>query len=126
MSPQGDRREEQTMTWDPFPRRGEVLRAVVEVANSRRDGVLPMELPGVAETFGDETALVAALQLRWHTRLAGQIERALCDEPAKRETAVLTAGRRPASELAGVRAILDACTDQPFDIEMAQALTRAN
>jgi hypothetical protein len=114
------------MTWDAFHRRGEVLRTVIEVANSRRDGVLPMELPGVAETFGDETALVAALQLRWHTRLAGQIERALCDEPAKLETAVLTAWRRTASELAGVRAILDACTEQPIDSEMAEALTRAN
>ncbi len=114
------------MTWDAFHRRGEVLRTVIEVANSRRDGVLPMELPGVAETFGDETALVAALQLRWHTRLAGQIERALCDEPAKLETAVLTAWRRTASELAGVRAILDACAEQPTDSEMAEALTRAN
>ena len=39
-------------TWDSFHRRGEVLRAVVEEANVRRDGVIPMELPGVAETFG--------------------------------------------------------------------------
>jgi hypothetical protein len=122
----GYRREEQTMTWDAFHRRGEVLRNVIEVADSRRDGVLPMELPGVAETFGDETALVAALQLRWHTRLSGQIERALCDEPAKLETAVLTAWRRTASELPGIRAILDACTEQPADSEMAEALTRAN
>lgn len=114
------------MTWDAFHRRGEVLRTVIEVANSRRDGALPMELPGVAEAFGDETALVASLQLRWHTRLAGQIERALCDEPAKLETAVLTAWRRTASELPGVRAILDACTEQPADSEVAEVLTRAN
>ena len=65
------------MTWDAFHRRGDVLRAVVAEANRRRDGVLPMDLPGVAETFGDELDLVAALQLRWHTRLAGRIERAL-------------------------------------------------
>jgi hypothetical protein len=114
------------MTWDAFHRRGEVLRTVVEVANNRRDGVLPMELPGVAETFDDETALVAALQLRWHTRLAGQIERALSNEPANLESAVLTAWRRTASELAGVRAILDSCTEQPLDDDMAEALTRAN
>ena len=67
------------MTWDAFHHRGDVLRSVVEEANARRDGVLPMDLPGVAETFGDETALVAALQLRWHTRLAGRIERSLMD-----------------------------------------------
>jgi hypothetical protein len=114
------------MTWDAFHRRGEVLRTVVEVANGRRDGVLPMELPGVAETFADEAALVAALQLRWHTRLAGRIERALSDEPAALETAVLDAWRRTASELPGVRAILDACTEQPTDTAMADALTRAN
>ena len=46
-------------TWDSFHHRGEVLRAVVEEANARRDGVLPMELPGVAETFGDEFNLIA-------------------------------------------------------------------
>ena len=114
------------MTWDAFHRRGQVLRTVVEVANSRRDGVLPIQLPGVAETFGDESALVAALQLRWHTRLAGQIERALCEEPAQLETAVLTAWRRTASELPGVRAILDASTERPIDAEMDKALTRAN
>ena len=114
------------MTWDAFHRRGEVLRTVVEVANSRRDGAIPMQLPGVAEAFGDATSLVAALQLRWHTRLAGQIERALCDEPAQLETAVLTAWRRTASELPGVLAILDTCTEQPTDPRMAEALTRAH
>jgi hypothetical protein len=84
------------------------------------------ELPGVAETFGDETALVAALQLRWHTRLAGQIERALCDEPADLANGVLTAWRRTASELPGVRAILDASTEHPADPQMRGALARAN
>ena len=42
------------------------------------------------------------------------------------ETAVLTAWRRTASQLPGVRAILDAFTEQPIDAEMAEALTRAN
>ena len=63
------------MTWDAFHRRGEVLRNVLEHAETHRDGALPMELPGVAETFGDELTLLGALQLRWHTRLAGAIER---------------------------------------------------
>ena len=87
------------MTWDAFHHRGEVLRSVVDEANARRDGVLPMDLPGVAETFGDETALVAALQLRWHTRLAGRIERTLMDRPDDLETAVVTAWRGAAAEM---------------------------
>ena len=114
------------MTWDAFHRRGEVLRTVVEVANSRRDGVLPTELPGVAETFGDESELVAALQLRWHTRLSGQIERALMEQPVDLEPAVLTAWRRTAAQLAGVRAVLDAQRAEPVTPEVGEALARAD
>ncbi len=113
------------MTWDAFHRRGEVLRAVVDEANARRDGILPMGLPGVAETFGDELALVGALQLRWHTRLAGWIERELMDQPMDLETAVLSAWRRTATELAGVRAILDASTEAPTSQAMTDALRTA-
>ena len=109
-------------TWDSFHHRGEVLRAVVEEANARRDGVLPMELPGVAETFGDEFNLIAALQLRWHTRLAGRIERALMEQPMDLESAVLSAWRGAATELAGVRRIIDAYTAHPTSQEMAEAL----
>jgi hypothetical protein len=106
-------------------RRGDVLRAVVDDANTRRDGVLPMELPGVAETFRDELDLVAALQLRWHTRLAGHIERALMDEPMELESSVLTAWRNAATELVGVRMILDAYTAHPTSVEMDNALRTA-
>lgn len=113
-------------TWNAFHRRGEVLRAVVDTANARRDGVLPMELPGVAETFGDELSLVAALQLRWHTRLAGRIERALMEQPMDLESAVLTAWRDTATELVGVRQILDEFTAHPSTEEMATALQRAH
>ncbi len=109
-------------TWDSFHRRGEVLRAVVDETNARRDGVLPMELPGVTETFGDEFNLIAALQLRWHTRLAGRIERALMEQPMDLESAVLTAWRETATELAGVRQVLDAYTAHPTSTEMAEAL----
>ena len=70
-------------TWDSFHRRGEVLRAVVDEANLRRDGMLPTDLPGVAETFRDDLSLVAALQLRWHTRLAGTIERVAVPHAAR-------------------------------------------
>ena len=114
------------MTWDAFHRRGEVLRAVVDEANTRRDGILPMQLPGVAETFGDELTLIGALQLRWHTRLAGLIERELMDHPGDLEPAVLSAWCRAASELAGVRAILDAYTEAPTSEAMARALDTAH
>jgi hypothetical protein len=96
------------MTWDAFHHRGDVLRSVVDEANRRRDGALPTELPGVTETFGDELSLVTALQLRWNTRLAGHIERALSELPDDLETAVVTAWRATAGELVGVRQILDA------------------
>jgi hypothetical protein len=81
-----------------------------------------MELPGVAETFGDEFNLIAALQLRWHTRLAGRIERALMEQPMDLESAVLSAWRGAATELAGVRRIIDAYTAHPTSQEMAEAL----
>ena len=96
------------MTWDAFHHRGDVLRRVVDEAEARRDGVLPMELPGVTETIGDAHHRRAALQLRWHTRLAGGIERALLDQPDDLEAAVVSAWRAAAAELAGVRRILDA------------------
>ena len=96
------------MTWDAFHHRGDVLRRVVDEAEARRDGVLPMELPGVTETFGDAHHQLAAMQLRWHTRLAGGIERALLDQPDDLEAAVVSAWRAAAAELAGVRRILDA------------------
>lgn len=114
------------MTWDAFHHREDVLRLVVDEANARRDGVLPMDLPGVAETFGDETALVAALQLRWHTRLAGRIERSLMDRPDDLEAAVVSAWRGAAAELAGVREILDAHRAAPATPEMGAALEKAH
>jgi hypothetical protein len=114
------------MTWDAFHRRGEVLRNVLEYAEAHRDGALPMELPGVAETFGDELTLLGALQLRWHTRLAGTIERELMGQRMDLEAAVMTAWRKAATELAGVRAILDAYTEAPGSDEMAQMLEKAH
>lgn len=114
------------MTWDSFHRRGEVLRRVLEVLDQRRDGALPMELPGVRETFGDELALLGALQLRWHTRLAGSIERELMSLPMDLEAGVLAAWRATVDDLPGVRAVLDAYTAAPTSEEMARALDRAH
>jgi len=96
------------MTPSSTPRRGEVLRAVIAAADRRRDGLLPMDVPGVAETFGDERTLLGALSLRWYARLAGRIERALAEQPLDLEAAVIASWQQCASELPGVLAILDA------------------
>ena len=113
------------MTWDATHRRSEVVRRVIDEADHRRDGSLPLELPGVAETFDGPAALVAALQLRWHTRLSGHIERTLSDAPSHPESAVLRAWRTTAEELPGLRAVLDAQTGQPADDDVAALLARA-
>jgi hypothetical protein len=114
-----------SMGWDNLHRRSDVLRRVVDEADRRRDGVLPVDVPGVRETFADEVDLVAALHLRWHTRLSGRIEQALCDDPADPEAAVVHGWRRAEAELPGVRAVLDACGAAPATEEMARALRRA-
>jgi len=111
------------MTWQSFHRRGEILRTVIATADERRDGVLPMDVEGVRETFGDETALLAALSLRWHTRLSGRIEHELMEQPMDLEQAVVAAWHATARELAGVRAILDHYREHPRDEAMAAVLS---
>jgi hypothetical protein len=119
-------RKDDPMTWDAFHRRGEVLRHVLEHADVHRDGVLPMDLPGVAETFGDELSLLGALQLRWHTRLAGSIERELTGRPHDLEHAVMSGWRKAATDLAGVRTVIDAYTEAPTSEDMARMLDTAH
>ena len=79
------------MTWEAFHHRGEVLHTVIAEADVRRDGTLPMDLPGVTETFRGELDVLATLQLRWHTRLAGRIDRELAGQPLDLESAVVDA-----------------------------------
>jgi hypothetical protein len=110
------------MTWNAFHHRGDVLRTVIGTADERRDGVLPMDVDGVAQTFEDDLAVLSALQLRWHTRLAGRIERNLMNQPLDLESAVITSWQQTADELPGVRAIIDHYTAAPSSDEMARAL----
>jgi hypothetical protein len=114
------------MTWTAFHRRGEVLRTVIDTVDARRDGLLPMDLPGVAETFGDELTLLGALQLRWHTRLAGRLERAMMTQPLDPEAVAVRAWQETADELPGIRAVLDHYAAQPRDSQMAAALAVAD
>jgi hypothetical protein len=110
------------MTWTTFHHRGEVLRTVTLTADTRRDGILPMEVAGVLETFGDELTLLGALQLRWHTRLSGHIERELLQQPLDLDRAVIAAWHATADELPGTRAIVDHYRADPLDEAMALAL----
>lgn len=113
------------MTWNTFHHRGEILQTVIDAADLRRDGILPMDLPGVTETFRDELDLVAALHLKWHTRLSGNIERELMTQPMDLEAAIAAAWARTSAEMPGVRMIIDRCTESPSDPEMAKALSKA-
>ena len=113
------------MTWHHHRNRGEILRDVASYADTRRDGRLPMHLAGVRESFDDELELLGALQLRWHTRLSGRIERELAGQPLDLEAAVVSAWRATATELPGIRAIIDHHRDHPLSDEMAEALRTA-
>lgn len=113
------------MTWKSFHSRGEILRDVIAVADARRDGLLPLDVPGVPEAFEDELALLGALQLRWHTRLAGRIERELMRQPMDLESAVVAAWHATADELPGVLAIIDRERAEPRDDATADAMARS-
>jgi hypothetical protein len=113
------------MSWTAFHSRGETLHAVVDTANANRDGILPMQVPGVTENFTDEIDLVGALLLKWHARLSGNVERALLREPMNLEAAVATAWRTTAEQLPGVRLVIDRCVESPQTPEMASAMERA-
>ena len=113
------------MTWNAFHHRGEILHTVIEAANTRLDGTLPLDLPGVSETFHDELDLIGALLIKWHARLSGNIERELMHQPLDIEAAIISAWRKTSAEAPGVRMIIDRYTESPSDPEMAAALTRA-
>jgi hypothetical protein len=110
------------MTWTTFHRRGEVLRTVIAAADTRRDGLLPLDVAGVRETFDDELSLVAALQLRWHTRLSGRLEHLLASQPDDLDETVIRGWRETADELPGIRLVLDRYRARPVDEAMARAL----
>jgi hypothetical protein len=110
------------MTWTTFHNRGEVLRTVIDAADARRDGLLPMDVPGVSQTFDDDLALLGALLLRWHTRLSGRIEAAMMHQPTDTDEAVIAAWHATADELPGIRMILDHYRAEPTSDRMATML----
>jgi len=110
------------MTGDHSHRRADVLRAVIDAANLRRDGALPLDVPGVEAVFDDIDDLVGALLLRWHTRLAAELEHALFTEPLDLEAAVIRGWCTARDRLAGVRLIIDSLTEERLSPEMAGKL----
>lgn len=106
-------------------RRAEVLRAVLAAIDERRDTHLPMDLPGVRETFGDELSLLGALTLRWHTRLTGLLEREQQRTPRDPAGAAERGWARTADEMPGLRAVIDHYRAHPVDVAMATALGRS-
>jgi len=113
------------MTWNAFHNRGEILRTVIAAADQRLDGTLPTDVAGVREHFTNELDLLAALMLKWHARLSGNVERELMKQPLDLEQAVARAWRATNDELPGVRMIIDAYIEEPSGPDMAQALTNA-
>jgi hypothetical protein len=113
------------MTWTSFHRRGEVLRAVIAAADLRRDGQLPTDIAGVTATFADDRDLLAALQLKWHTRLAGRIEREQLTQPMALRASVVRAWHGTADELPGIRAILDEQRLRPADEATAEMMRKS-
>ena len=110
------------MTWNAFHQRDTILRAVITTADARLDGILPLDVPGVTETFADDLAVLSALQLRWHTRLAGRIERTLMGGPPDAGAPVVSPWQETADELPGIRAIIDHYAAAPTSAEMSRAL----
>lgn len=113
------------MTWATFHSRGEVLRAVIDAADQRRDGVLPTDVAGVRDKFDSDLDLLGALQLRWHTGLAGRIEATLADQPMDLASAVVLAWQRAAADMPGIRAVIDRHRDQPTSPTMATTIAKA-
>jgi hypothetical protein len=113
------------MTWTSFHRRGDVLRDVIAAADERRDGILPSDIDGVAATFADDLDLLATLQLKWHTRLAGRIEREQLTQPMDLRASVVRAWHRTADELPGIRAVIDEARLRPADAATAEVLRKS-
>jgi hypothetical protein len=101
------------MTWDAHRTRDSVLREVMTLADARRDGHLPWDATGADQVFDSRADLLGALQMRWHTRLSGAIERELAEQPWDLGQAVVHAWRGVSADMPGVRAVLDAHTEEP-------------
>ena len=94
------------MTWTTYHRREDAMRDVIAAVDARADGRLPMDLPGVAETFGDDRPCSALSSCAgtpaWPAGSSASSTGAARSRGRDRRRA--PADRR---ELPGVRAVLD-------------------
>lgn len=104
--------------------RAETLRDVIAECDRRLDGLLPMDVDGVADTFRDEPTLLAALQLRWYTSLSHQLDVSVAELPDALEGAAVRGWRRTSRELPGVRLVLDHYAEHPTDDRMAAMVAK--
>ena len=101
-------------SWDSYHHRAALVRRVTEVADRRRDGLLPWaEVRGIAEVFPEPEDLLLALHGRWATALLARLDEVLEQTAADPRTAVVTALRDLAWDMPGTAAILDAHADNP-------------
>ena len=103
------------MTWVEHHRRDQALRTVVELADRRRDGLLPWdEIADAREVFGTPDRPAAP-----RCRCAGtpacpdRSTPSWPSSPMTSSAAVVHAWRYAAADLPGLRAILDANLDHP-------------
>ena len=102
------------------PPHHQILRSVVAAAEERRDGLLPMDVPGVAEAVGAEPDLLEALQQHWRARLSTEVSHALGRRTEDPVAAVERAWGATADLMPGVRMVLDRHQEQPLDEAMAR------
>ena len=99
-------------TWDTYHRRSEALKDVVATIEANPGNDLPW--PDIAaETFADRDDLLVALHDLWTRRLEGRIDLMLETDDGTLDESVAKAWHAVASELPGVRALLDRYADTP-------------
>jgi hypothetical protein len=99
-------------TWDTYHRRSAALQDVVATIEANPGNDLPW--PDIAaETFSGPDDLLVALHDKWTRRLEGRIELFLETDDSDLETSVANAWHAVATELPGVRALLDRYVDHP-------------
>lgn len=115
------------MSWDAYNRRKEVLHHVLVIADRRRGGAtatdLLAEVAGAIDVFGNEVELLLDTQMIWYQALSGRMDQMLLLGAADPEAGAIAAWHDIAALMPGVRALLDANTDNP-DLQRAYAKER--
>lgn len=103
------------MTWNAYNRRKEVLHDVLAIADRRRDGVTATEL--LAEVsdadrfFTSEVDLLLDAQMVWAQALSRHMDSNVFLGEGTLESSAIDAWQSAASELPGLRALLDSAVD---------------